>query len=1186
MAIREPEKGRRYIAALDTARCQGNWEEIPELVRKITKHTPWRKCLIQTATAEFHIASHINKTPAAGKPSIGPQPSSLSELIPPLLSSIEEENDFPQDIFQAQVCLGWVHWTLTEPALAALRLPKDLDVTMHDLSGDGQGISSWTEVCVIKAGFMKGTAQSLVSGFDEAIQTFNSVLPWLSGSSSGSAPQFLYWSEQLLAKGALMASQNVSGQGQSANEKVVEFALKSFRLWAAHTEVKRGHSTPVPQTGAAADHSVRTSIWMSYYELLSEIVQSGIPYIPPSEGPKRVHLSTEFRRVQTICENVLLKDVKFPKANSSNRIVEDWVEQVVQNWEVLHGPEWNDEDFGEGGQDAVARNVLDILYRAASKTFHSTLILRRLFHVHAAMSEFDLAMKALDSYIEIVTSAKDRAEKSAEAGGELEDDQTLLRTVSEGVLILCCFGSRKEAEKAEGLAEFLKGIVSSHTIDGPHGSTADGTDSTNSSGGHISPKILAMAYQAIGIGLANWSRWTPESECRDDIHLEAIDNLEKSLAPELQNQNVAATFALGLLLAETRDLDTAIDRIRAALGSSSHPSHPHEGERGLGEEQGIYLAERDRVPLWHLLALLLSARQEFETAGRSCEAAFEQFPSATVLFGSDVGRSAYSSREHVEKAHSKSPGLDGDEHKGVVDKMGEREKERIIEIRMTQLALTEALEGPEAALNHSDELLSLFARLYNQLGINSDERPNKENLVPPKSSAGTVKSTRGSMFGWRKGNKVSGNGNEAVMEVRPVANLPSMAEKDESNLGEAPAIQVTDEDQQSTAERPLTGRTNSLRHQDGRHKLQKRESVKHRPNTETTGGSSVHSSEPVSDEKGPVNGHQRLRAEDMSSTADVGMAISSGMGSLPTSPIVAKKMNHDHPSPQDNLKHVAKVLLRLPTNHRFDSPTWASTRFTKEEAQKHALTVLVKIWLLIAGLYQRASLFEDAREACEEASKQATRVETMTASHESSARAFTEAGFGGTKGADELRADICSERGCIALAQDLPFEALEHFEQAVMYWPDHAKATVKLSNLLLDIYEQTLPAEPPPPKLDPETSNLSLLTPPPKPRSSTDPLHNTIPNKPDACDKNPSDKREAEHLNRLAARDRAYGLLSTLTKLGNAWDNSEAWLAMARAYEAGEQIEKTKEVLWWCVELEDRRPIRHWRNLGSGGYVL
>lgn len=75
-------------------------------------------------------------------------------------------------------------------------------------------------------------------------------------------------------------------------------------------------------------------------------------------------------------------------------------------------------------------------------------------------------------------------------------------------------------------------------------------------------------------------------------------------------------------------------------------------------------------------------------------------------------------------------------------------------------------------------------------------------------------------------------------------------------------------------------------------------------------------------------------------------------------------------------------------------------------------------------------------------------------------------------------------------------------------------------------------------------------------------------------------------LSRLAARDRAFGLLSMLTKLGAGWDYSEAWYALARAYEESEQIEKAKEVLWWCVELEDTHPVRNWRSVALGGFVL
>jgi hypothetical protein len=75
-------------------------------------------------------------------------------------------------------------------------------------------------------------------------------------------------------------------------------------------------------------------------------------------------------------------------------------------------------------------------------------------------------------------------------------------------------------------------------------------------------------------------------------------------------------------------------------------------------------------------------------------------------------------------------------------------------------------------------------------------------------------------------------------------------------------------------------------------------------------------------------------------------------------------------------------------------------------------------------------------------------------------------------------------------------------------------------------------------------------------------------------------------VDRLAARDRAYGLLSGLTKLGTGWNNAEAWFALARAHEESGQADKAKEVLWWCVELEEGSAVRDWRCLCSGGYVL
>jgi len=335
--------------------------------------------------------------------------------------------------------------------------------------------------------------------------------------------------------------------------------------------------------------------------------------------------------------------------------------------------------------------------------------------------------------------------------------------------------------------------------------------------------------------------------------------------------------------------------------------------------------------------------------------------------------------------------------------------------------------------------------------------------------------------------------------------------------------------------------------------------------------------------------------EEANHQPTVGIAVSEA---VPTSDQSAKQplwpiahnMKHTHqPYPTGHPKQPPEQDVRLPTSYRFDSPTSAVTRFPISQAQKHALGILVKIWLVIAGLYRRASLFDDAQEACEEASKQLNRIEALVAAQNASAKSFSSRGWGVTKSSEELWADLQAERGYLSIAQSRPHEALEQFETALMREPDHPRATIGLARLLLDIWDQKMPAETPQPEVTRDASTLSLSpSVKEKPQNDSARLPGvTESHRPqDIKSASLSPDEEPKFLNRLAARDRAYGLLSALTKRGSSWDNSEAWYALSRAYEAGGQVDKLKEVLWWCIELEDTRPIRHWSNIGSGLYVL
>ncbi|EFR00713.1 hypothetical protein MGYG_03718 [Nannizzia gypsea CBS 118893] len=1138
------EKAQRYINLLDTARCNQNWHEIPGLVRKIVKHAPGRKCLIQTAQVEAQIIEYCRKRTSLGSAANEQGADALRECIPSLQSVQGDEKNTPEDTFQAQICLAWLFWELLDLEEATASLPRDFEGTVRALTSSERPLSPWTQACIVQGGYLKGAAEELSSGKENALRTFKSTFSWAAtpASADTSNPQLLFWSEQYLARTSMLAYELFISKAPNYDEAKLEFGLRSLRLWASHPDIK-GNDPAVAADITPTNSSSKTSLWRAYYDLLSIILQNDLQYPPMSEAPKRIQLSTEFRRIEATCENVLLRHSKFPKANVTNQEVELWVKQVIRNWEVFCGAEWCDDDFGEGGQGAISRNVLDILYRAATKTFHSTLILRKLFHVHAALAEFDLALHALDTYIHLVKDAKERSEHSSHMR-EVEDPALFIYTLAEGLIMLCCFGSRRDAEKVKELTDLLDEALSERIQTNGHNSIQGSAQPGETS---IPSQWMPFAYRAIGIGLATWARWTPISESRAELQANAICALEKAMVAEAEQEPSPATvFALAMLRAETRDLDGAIELVRTALSSSNVEDDAEQAD----SRSVINYGERDIVPLWHLLALLLSSKEDFKTAVNACDVVFEMVSTEKLLHKQSTFRPLRTSSGKDEACLS----FVGDGQHSRFPDIETRERESMVELRMTQLALMDVVRGPEAALNYSDELISLFGRLFAGVGLGDiDVKGNSDHLTPPKSASGTVRTGRGSIFGWKRTQRSpidqgallhgdSGTGPGAASGI---------PDKESAAAALAPAIQVTNNDEQASSPAQHRGRSRqgSLLRKENKfsqkiHRLE----------------GSVANTAPEKD----------LTLNEQSDTA------------RQTLPPVYHNMKHtEEPAPAGHLHQPPIQDVRLPTAHQSSPLNKALTRFPRVQEQKHSLGLLVKIWLFISNLYRRALLLEDAMEACNEASTHATRIEGFVAAQESSARAFADEGWGGTKSPDELWGDIYAERGYIAQAQSKPYEAIKHFEEALMHYPDHPRATVGLATLLLDIHEQTLPAEESSPPPLPDISNISLHSPSRQPETNAT---NGIGAKVESTATPPNDTPES--LNRLAARDRAYGLLSTLTKLGTAWDNSEAWFALSRAYEQGGQVEKAKEVLWWCIDLENGRPVRHWWNIGSGGYVL
>ena len=1070
--------------------------------------------------------------------------------------------------------------------------------------------AQWTEICAVRTGYIKGASQEATDQQLESIETLQSALTVIKfhAGHMQNSPQLAYWSEQSLAQMALTASRGAHQQSTT------ETALEAFRLWAS--TVTRSKEVPATRYGNTRTHTNRLSIWREYYRLVSKLLSEDATNQVVHSTSRRMKQAAELRRVEAQYETDLLRATRFPKATESNETIEEWVEQVIQNWIILCGPDWHDHELGAGGRNGVGRNVLDILYRAASKTFQSTLILRRLFQVHKSLTDFDLAYRALGTYIELIERDRARAAKGEDNVDGQDGHETVFRTIAEGIEGLCSFGHMSEAKQAYGFAskieEWSKRLSPNSSkaplVNGHPNGEVDGITTKKTI---LSKETLGLIYRAIGIAEAHWAKWSPFSENRTSQQAKAISNLTRAVTLLERNTryHIEAVFALAMLLAETREIDQAIDYVKAALESQSAQT-----ETDLG-----YAHERRKLPLWHLLALLLTARQEFDVASQSCNAAFEQFGSSSVLLGSGLPKKS-SSRSMIEKGSH-----DDVFQRGVVDDMECTELQRIIETRITELALTEVIEGPEEAVNSSNELLALYYRLFEQLDVGTAEPVAQKELVPPQSSSNTIKSFRGSIFGRKKQAALSDNFSEKTNGAKSIPE--EKKSRPTTQATEAPTIKITDQDHKDTSPRSHLFRRSgehSNRERRSSQKLHRHEGsitqAIHRRSQERHDrkslGSSHSQSFESSQEQAPLQSHAHLDPKSAAlkpqhSTDEVPASPtsithdSSPQAKQSVHPIDHNLISHEKaPSPDAHEGQPPQQDVRLSNVHSTVSSTSPAPHFPKLAAQKHAITALVKIWLVVAKLYRRASLFDDSREACDEAAKAAQKIESLVASVESSASAFANAGWGGGKSSDEVWADIFCDRAELALtvaamrdadatedtgAGDVR-EAVEQFEQCLMYFPNHARGIVGLSNVLLDYCEKKV--------------ELGRRVDDGRPKHEV--KRERRPSNPKVVSQNGSIgssgsetgqtggyasqddelKKTPENLNRLAARDRAYGLLSTLTKLGTGWDDSEAWFALARAHELGGEVDKAKEILWWCVELEEKRPIRHWRNVGCSGYVL
>ncbi|KAK5631781.1 hypothetical protein RRF57_007495 [Xylaria bambusicola] len=1208
-----PVKAAQYLNRLEDARNEGRWDEVPELVRKVRKHASDRACVTAAAESEYAIFKASQKQAATSKPAIAVIPVPAADLdarplLSKLLEFIDAERTHPQDRFQAQVCAGWLHWTVGEHDQVITRLPTDQEKELLPLN-QPDGVSEWTRVCALKAAYLQADCLSRINKTVEALGVFRSALQYLTHLWNGQKgrAQLQFWAELLLTDYCMLQAQALENCQKSLDD---DDSLLPFRSWAKYWEVTKAQGAPLAGGHGFPGSVPRRRVWNEYYAVISSVLQQDlshpIDYLGnlTNESSARPQLQIELKKVEAAYEALLLGETTFPRADEEREEVENFVSRVMGNWRVSVGRDWQELDIGSGGKEGLSRGVLELLYRATTKTFHSTAILRYLFTVHLAVAEFDLAFHAFNSYMEIVKKGKARVDKTSHLEPGLDDDATVLETMSQAIIALCKYGLRDAAETAHDLGVELEEIL--QKLPTPlvnSGVNIPTVDEENGNGvvlhPRISARVYALAWQAIGLSEACWSRVTFDATVRVDLQTKAIRSLQKSLSPEIGNPtDIRSLFTLSLLLAEQRELTAAIDIVKAALLSSKKPVDQND-------DTGSYWRERSLIPLWHLLALLLSARQDYTMAARACEAAFEQFNDPEVLFGSHTLHGSFRS-EHLNEAEARNEKI---HPHGLVDEMDDLEKEGIIEVKMTQLAILELLEGPEIAVNASQELLILYTRLFGPM--QSTSLTISKPIEAPKSSAGTLrsifgsKSDKGTSQSRRKsilGGEKSGNPAERPQTTQTVVNRSAAA----------PTIEITKENgrvsesTRSTRSTSLRGRRsdstrrNSLKKRDGGVQQQRSQSSSGVPRGPTV-----------------VDGEDYF-TPDLPTTIDRQGSFGWSSRNSSTSPQSLPKgrgllrFDSSVPSAKGSINGSDLPVL----DSLSSSNPLPAIKFPDGQVERQRRTMLIKVWLMIASFYRRSRMYGDAKDATNEARKLADSLELELSKDTSGSVTPVNPGWGSKICLEELRADVEAEMGLLAVDEGVPYIARAYFEEALVHYPNHPSAIVGLSNILLDIYTEDILPPPAIPSITGETTPRETFHSSTKSKSSTlgvvdasgaqlaTPLglggdarremkatdtetllfssHKS--QEPPVTDELPAPykAKSLPVIDRLAARDRAYGLLSGLTKLGKGWNYSDAWFALARAYEESGQPDKAKEALWWCVELEEGMGIRDWHCTGVG----
>ncbi|CAD6888638.1 unnamed protein product [Tilletia controversa] len=132
------------------------------------------------------------------------------------------------------------------------------------------------------------------------------------------------------------------------------------------------------------------------------------------QRPTSAAWGAEFLVIQRAAVVCLERSIDFPRAGEVNAQALEFAEELTQGWK------YNGEQGGE-----VADEIVEVLYKLSTLTFHSQRIARHLFTVLVGAERYQEAAHSLKLYVQIVDKAKESdAAEAAALGNETKETVT------------------------------------------------------------------------------------------------------------------------------------------------------------------------------------------------------------------------------------------------------------------------------------------------------------------------------------------------------------------------------------------------------------------------------------------------------------------------------------------------------------------------------------------------------------------------------------------------------------------------------------------------------------------------------------------------------------------------------------------------------------------------------------------